>query len=78
MRNKVVQRKKAVFVGTFIEGISLIFTFTRLVFHVGGFFDGNNFGSFPPKTPKMEALVTRSPTVTRAFSIIICEWIECC
>ena len=49
MRKKVVQRKKAVFVGTFIEGISLIFTCTRLVFHVGGFFDGNNFGSFPPK-----------------------------
>ena len=48
MRKKVVQRKKAVFVGTFIEGISLIFTCTRLVFHVGGFFDGNNFGSFPP------------------------------
>ena len=48
MRKKVVQRKKAVFVGTFIEGISLIFTCTRLVFHVGVFFDGNNFGSFPP------------------------------
>ena len=71
-------RKKAVFVGTFIEGISLIFTCTRLVFHVGVFFDGNNFGSFPPQNTEDEGSGHTLPNSDRAFSIIICEWIECC